>query len=215
MRQFLIAAAAACMLAACGAGADGPPLPRVQAGATPPSTQSPGSPTEQTTVTDEVRQQLITQIGQLLTQTQQQFASGAHTIGNDTIVPMQPGHDHRYVVDLNAGAMYGFIGACDGDCTNVDIELISMTTGGVVANDMLPDDYPIVSYRPEANGQYMVRLLMQACTRSPCYAGVREISDTPQAGGAATTTQPTTGGDAPAPQQTTGGGDAGGTPGKP
>ena len=203
MRQFLIAAAAACMLAACGAGADGPPLPRVQAGATPPSTQSPGSPTEQTTVTDEVRQQLITQIGQLLTQTQQQFASGAHTVGNDTIVPMQPGHDHRYVVDLNAGAMYGFIGACDGDCTNVDIELISMTTGGVVANDMLPDDYPIVSYRPEANGQYMVRLLMQACTRSPCYAGVREISDTPQAGGATTTTQPTTGGD------------AGGTPGKP
>ena len=212
MRQFLIAAAAACMLAACGAGADGPPLPRVQAGATPPSTQSPGSPTEQTTVTDEVRQQLITQIGQLLTQTQNQFASGSHTIGNDTIVPMQPGHDHRYIVDLNAGAMYGFIGACDGDCTNVDIELISMTTGGVVANDMLPDDYPIVSYRPEANGQYMVRLLMQACTRSPCYAGVREISDTPQAGAPQQQTQ-----QAPqAPQQqTTGGGDAGGTPGKP
>ncbi|MBK8545015.1 MAG: hypothetical protein IPL62_16620 [Caulobacteraceae bacterium] len=74
MRQFRSRRCGA-LLAACGAGADGPPLPRVQAGATPPSTQSPGSPTEQTTVTDEVRQQLITQIGQLLTQTQQQFAS--------------------------------------------------------------------------------------------------------------------------------------------
>lgn len=207
MRKFLIAAAAACMLAACGAGADGPPLPQVQAGATPPSTQSPGSPTEQTTVTDEVRQQLITQIGQLLTQYQNQFASGSSTIGNDTIVPMQPGHDHRYIVDLNAGAMYGFIGACDGDCTNVDIELISMTTGGVVANDMLPDDYPIASYRPEANGQYMVRLLMQACTRSPCYAGVREISDTPQATANTPAPQAPAGTNAPA--------GAGGTPGKP
>ena len=94
----------------------------------------------------------------------------------------------------------------DGDCTNVDIELISMTTGGVVANDMLPDDFPIATYRPEANGQYMVRLLMQACTRSPCYAGFRVISDQPRA---AT--------NIPAPQQqtqapaTTGGG----TPGKP
>ena len=209
MRHLLVAAAAAFALAACGAGADGPPLPRVQAGATPPSTQSPGSPTEQTTVTDEVRQQLIAQIGQFLTGTQGQYASGSHTIGNDVIVPMQPGHDHRYVVDLTAGAMYGFIGACDGDCTNVDIELISMTTGGVVANDMLADDFPIVSYRPDANGQYMVRLLMQACTRSPCYAGVREISDTPQAGGA--TPQP----QAPAPTPTTDGGNTGTTPGKP
>lgn len=205
MRQFLIAAAAACMLAACGAGADGPPLPRVQAGATPPSTQSPGSPTEQTTVTDEVRQQLITGIGQLLTQYQTQMASGSHTIGNDTIVPMQPGHDYRFIVDLNGGQQYGFIGACDGDCTNVDIELISMTTGGVVANDMLPDDYPVASYRPDANGQYMVRLLMQACSQAPCYAGVREISDTPQAGANNT----------PAPAGTNAPAGAGGTPGKP
>jgi hypothetical protein len=207
MRQLLVAATAAFALAACGAGSDGPALPRVQAGATPPSTQSPASPTEQTRVTDEVRQQLIAQIGQFLSATQNQYAAGSHTIGNDTIVPMQPGRDHRYIVDLNAGAMYGFIGACDGDCTNIDIELISMTTGGVVANDMLPDDFPIVSYRPEANGQYMVRLLMQACTQAPCYAGVREISDTPGGGGAAT--QP------PAPTTTTDGGTSGGTPGKP
>lgn len=207
MRQFLIAAAAACMLAACGAGADGPPLPRVQAGATPPSTQSPGSPTQQTTVTDEVRQQLIAQIGQFLTATQSQYAAGSNTVGNDTIVPMQPGHDHRVVIDLVGGQQYGFIGACDGDCTNVDIELISMTTGGVVANDMLPDDFPIATYRPEANGQYMVRLLMQACTQSPCYAGFRVISDTPQANAQAPAPQAPSGTEAPA--------GAGGTPGKP
>jgi hypothetical protein len=125
-----------------------------------------------------VRQQLISQIGQYLGATQQQFAAGSSQVGADTIVPMQPGRDHRFLVDLNGGAAYAFIGACDGDCTNVDIELIDMNTGGVVANDMLPDDFPIASYRPTANGQYMVRLLMQACTTSPCYAGVRVVSDT-------------------------------------
>ncbi|ANP45929.1 hypothetical protein [Candidatus Viadribacter manganicus] len=204
MRQFLIAAAAACMLAACGAGADGPPLPRVQAGATPPSTQSPGSPTQQAQVTDEVRQQLIAQIGTQLGQLQGANAGNYTQVGSDTIVPMQPGHDHRFIVDLTAGTEYGFIGSCDGDCSNVDLELISMETGGVVANDMLPDDYPIFPYTPTANGQYMVRLLMQACTTSPCYAGVRIVSN----GANAAPPQ--------VPQQQTGGATTGGaTPGKP
>lgn len=202
MRQLLIAAAAAFALAACGQGADGPPLPQLQAGATPPSTQSAASPTEQTTVTEEVRQSLITGIGQQLTQLQSVNAPNYSPVGNDTIVPMQPGRDHRFIVDLTGGVEYGFIGTCDGDCSNVDIELISMETGGVVANDMLPDDYPIFPYTPAANGQYMVRLLMQACTRAPCYAGARVVSNAPaaQQGG----------------QTTTGGGTTGGaTPGKP
>ncbi|MGD9978961.1 MAG: hypothetical protein AB7H66_12090 [Hyphomonadaceae bacterium] len=210
MRQLWMAAALAAALAACGQGADGPPLPPVKAGATPPSTQSPASPTQQAQVTDEVRQQLIAQIGQFLGATQQQFAAGSHQVGSDTIVPMQPGRDHRFITNLTAGQTYGFIGACDGDCTNVDIELISMETGGVVANDMLPDDFPIASYRPPANGQYMVRLLMQACSTSPCYAGVRTISDTPQGGAPApsgVSSGTSTGTTAPAGE--------GGVPGKP
>ena len=39
------------------------------------------------------------------------------------------------------------VGACDADCNNVDIELISMTTCGVVAGDTLPDDYPVVNFK--------------------------------------------------------------------
>ena len=176
MRQILVSAVAALALVACGQGADGPALPQVQAGATPPSTQSPASPTEQTQVTDEVREQLIAQQGQFLDQVQQQFAAGLSNLQDDVIVPMQPGRDHRFIVSLTGGTDYAFLGACDGDCTNVDIEVISMTTGGVVANDMLPDDFPVVGYTPDADGQYMIRLLMQACTRAPCYAGVRSLT---------------------------------------
>lgn len=205
MRQLWVAGVVALMLAACGQGADGPALPPVKAGATPPSTQSPASGTEQTQVTDEVRQQLITMIGTQLGQLQGSNAPNYTPVGNDTIVPMQPGRDHRFVIDLTGGTEYGFIGACDGDCTNVDLELISMETGGVVANDMLPDDYPIFGFTPPANGQYMVRLLMQACSAAPCYAGARVVSN-----GA--------GAPPPAPPQAPAGGETtttGGTPGKP
>jgi len=205
MRQLLIAAAAALALAACGQGADGPPLPPLQAGATPPSTQSAASPTEQTTVTDEVRQQLIEGMSTQLTQLQGANAPNYTQVGSDTAVPMQPGRDFRFLVDLNAGQEYGFIGTCDGDCSNVDMELISMTTGGVVANDMLPDNYPIFPYTPTETGQYMVRLLMQACTHAPCYAGARVVTNGP-AGQPPQTQAPQTGGNT-----TTGGG----TPGKP
>lgn len=201
MRQFLIAAAAAFALAACGQGADGPPLPPLQAGATPPSTQSAASPTEQTTVTDEVRQQLITGMSTQLGQLQSVNAPNYTQVGQDTVVPMQPGRDFRFLVDLNAGQEYGFIGTCDGDCSNVDLELISMTTGGVVGNDMLPDNYPIFPYTPTETGQYMVRILMQACTQAPCFAGARVVTNgpagqppaAPQPDGAATTTNSTSG----------------------
>lgn len=181
MRSLMLAALAAFALAACNQGNSGPALPQVKAGATPPSVQSPASPTEQTEITDEVRTQLITQSGQLLDQLQSGLGGDRMAGFEDVIVPMQPGTDHRYVVSLTGGVQYGAIAICDGDCTNIDIEVISMDTGGVVANDMLPDDYPVASYTPEADGQYMIRMLMQACSRAPCYAGSRILTAPGQA----------------------------------
>jgi hypothetical protein len=94
----------------------------------------------------------------------------------DHIAGMQPGTDDRWVVDLVGGATYGIIGACDNECSNMDIELIDMTTGGVVASDLLPDDFPVVQFAAPANGRYMVRMLMQTCTVAPCYAGARVLA---------------------------------------
>jgi hypothetical protein len=58
-----------------------------------------------------------------------------------------------------------------------------MSTGGVVASDMLPDDYPVVQFTAPADGQYMVRTLLQNCTVAPCFVGSRAL--TQAAGGAA------------------------------
>jgi hypothetical protein len=180
LSRFAMAALAAFALVACGqSGGSGPPLPRLQEGAQAPTVLTPGEGgTQQATVTDEVRQQLIAQMTQFLDQAGQQFAPGmtAPEGMTDQIVPMQPGTDHRWVVSLTSGAAYTFLGACDGDCTNVDIEVIDMNTGGVVASDVLPDDFPVVQFSPPADGQYMARLMMRSCSVSPCYAGGRVVT---------------------------------------
>ncbi|GIK49249.1 MAG: hypothetical protein KJZ75_00355 [Hyphomonadaceae bacterium] len=177
MRRAILAAAAALALAACNQQAGGPALPPVQEGAQAPAQLTPAAGVRQAQITDEVRQQLIDNIGEQLGDIGETVAPGAAPPQGfaDVITPMQPSSDHRLVMDLTGGAQYSFIGACDGDCTNVDLELIDMRTGGVVASDMLDDDYPVVHYRPEANGRYMVRLLMQSCSVAPCYAGARAL----------------------------------------
>ncbi|MBY0564938.1 MAG: hypothetical protein K2P58_12220 [Hyphomonadaceae bacterium] len=185
IRNMVLAAVAALAVAACNQQGTGTALPPVQPGAQAPSTQaSQPAPAQQANVTAEVRQQLIDNIGQQLNQIAQNFAAGAQPPQGftDQIVPMQPATDHRFDIALTAGGAYTFIGACDGDCTNVDIELIDRRTGGVVASDMLPDDYPVVNFTAPANGQYIVRLLMQQCTVAPCYAGARVLQQ--GAGGA-------------------------------
>lgn len=177
MRRVMMAAAAALALAACNQQQAGPTLPKVQEGAQAPTQMTPAVGVRQAEITDEVRQQLIANIGEQLDAIQQNFAANMSPPQGftDAVIAMQPSSDHRFVMDLTGGAQYSFIGACDGDCTNVDIELIDMRTGGVVASDMLPDDYPVVNFSPPANGQYMVRMLMQTCTVAPCYAGARAL----------------------------------------
>lgn len=172
---MILAAAAVLALAACNQNS-GPALPRVQEGAVAPSTQTPQPGARQASDLEAQREGLIQNIDQMLDQMEQ--ASGLTPAQGvaDQIAAMQPGTDNRAVIPLNGGSSYTIVGACDGDCTNMDIELISMTTGGVVASDMLPDDFPVVNYAATENGQYMVRMLMQACSVAPCYGGARVLT---------------------------------------
>jgi len=190
MRRLMLAAAAVLALAACNQGSSGPALPTLQEGAVAPSTQTPQPGTPQATDLDAQREGLLQGLDQMLDGMQTQSGMAAAEGIADQIAELQPGTDSRAVVSLVAGTGYTFVGACDGDCSNLDIELISMETGGVVASDMLPDDFPVVNFTPPANGQYMVRMLMQTCTLAPCFAGTRAL----QVAAAATPTGATDGG---------------------
>lgn len=185
MRRMMFAAAAVLALAACNPLANGPELPPLQEGAQAPSTQTPPTgEVEQVRINDENRRAVEANVVDLLNQIGEGAARGATPPEGfeDRIVALQPGTDHRFVVSLTGGTNYSFIGACDADCSNVDIELIDMTTGGVVGSDLLDDDYPVVHYAPQANGEYMVRLMMQTCTRAPCYTAARMLAHPTSAG---------------------------------
>jgi hypothetical protein len=179
MRKMMLAAAAALAVAACNQmGAGGPSLPAPQPGVQAPSVQTPpATPPEQIQISDQNRREVLQNINDQLTQIGANFAAGMAAPQGfaDETAAMQPGTDHVWRFDLTANTQYSVVGACDADCTNVDIELID-SRGGVVASDMLPDDYPVVPFTPTENGTYYARLLMQSCTRAPCYAGMRVLT---------------------------------------
>jgi hypothetical protein len=177
IRQMMFAAAAALALSACGQGGTGAELPKTQEGAQAP-TELNAQTARQDNLTAEERAQLETLVASYLANVQQQVGGGLNPAQgfSDEVTGMQPGTDHRWQVNLNSGTAYRIIGACDNECSNMDIELIDVRTGGVVASDTLPDDYPVVNFTPPANGQYIVRMMMITCTIAPCYAGARVLS---------------------------------------
>lgn len=191
MKRLVLAAAAVLALAACdavpgltgGAGGGGPSIPETPAGAQAPTVLEGGAGgTQQAQISAEERGQLEALVRGYVDDVQSNFGSGmAPAAGfQDVIVPMQPNTDHRWNVDLVAGTPYRFIGACDNECSNLDFELIA-PGGGVVASDLLPDDYPVAEFTPTENGRYIARMLMRTCTIAPCYAGARVLSAAPAA----------------------------------
>ena len=71
-----------------------------------------------------------------------------------------------------AGKPYLVFGACDGDCTVVDLALLD-ASGAVIKSDTDSADFPVLDYTPTAAGAYTVRITMAKCAVAPCYAGAR------------------------------------------
>lgn len=165
-------AALAVALAACNPAGPRAPAHPSQSQATATGT------TQQVQISAANRAEVENNIRELLTQSATQFASGGVPIAGveDALTAIQPGTDHQYPVELTAGSNYIFVGVCDADCTNVDLELLDGATGAVVGSDLLDDDYPVVQYTPTANATYFVRLILRTCTQAPCYVGARGLT---------------------------------------
>ncbi len=71
---------------------------------------------------------------------------------------------------LSAGTQYMVIGACDEDCTDIDI-VVKDEDGDVVAQDFADDDVPIVRFTPSASGRFTIETSMYDCTAYYCYFG--------------------------------------------
>jgi hypothetical protein len=57
--------------------------------------------------------------------------------------------------------------SCDDDCTDLDIFLYDAVSGDLVDEDILLDDFPIVT--APYDGNFLIEVLMVTCSVEPCY----------------------------------------------
>ena len=84
---------------------------------------------------------------------------------------LDEGESGWYTLTLRAGWEYELIGACDEDCSDVDLRIYDENSN-LIDSDELPDDYPIVEVAPRWTGEFDVRLKMYSCDAEPCRAGL-------------------------------------------
>lgn len=92
----------------------------------------------------------------------------------DAVTGLNLNGEHRWQVRLRGGQAYAFIGACDNECSNVDL-VLEDGAGAAVDSDVLADDYPLVEVIPPADGVYTLRIQLKSCTMAPCYVGARLV----------------------------------------
>jgi len=76
------------------------------------------------------------------------------------------------MINLNSGTRYAFVGVCDNDCTDVDLQLFG-GDGTKIAEDMETDDKPVLQFIAPYTGSYRMKVLMPTCNTNPCYYGVQ------------------------------------------
>lgn len=74
-------------------------------------------------------------------------------------------------LELDVGMEYQIMGACDEDCSDLDLILYD-GRGNVIDSDLLDDDYPVVSVEVVRSGRFTVRVSMAACSAEPCRYGI-------------------------------------------
>jgi hypothetical protein len=71
---------------------------------------------------------------------------------------------------LAANTEYLVTGACDNDCSDLDI-FVKDANGTVIAKDDSADDIPVVRFTARTAGRYSIDVRMHQCSANPCYFG--------------------------------------------
>lgn len=71
-----------------------------------------------------------------------------------------------------AGVEYVLFGACDNDCTDVDL-IVYDQNGRMVKRDILADDKPVVMFSATRSAKYRIEVVMAVCSTEPCRYGLQ------------------------------------------
>lgn len=85
--------------------------------------------------------------------------------------------EQTWSVPLVAGAEYLVVGACDPDCSDLDLDIAR--NGSSVDADAAADDMPIVVVEQAETGEYEVTATMYECIAEPCFYGFVVLARAP------------------------------------
>jgi hypothetical protein len=99
-------------------------------------------------------------------------ASGnGYTTRNYILGRLDQGDTDTWSLTLYSGNDYKVVGACDGDCRDVDL-FVEDDDGRTVGSDESRDDTPIVNVHINNTGTYKFKVKMYDCKENPCYYGI-------------------------------------------
>jgi hypothetical protein len=112
------------------------------------------------------------QVRRMLQQAGQKFEERGYSMTHQIFTGSLNDDSNEYVnVPLSIGTTYALMGACDTDCSDLDLTLYD-SRGNQVSQDVEMDDFPIVSVTPSRTGTYRVKVTMATCSAEPCRYGV-------------------------------------------
>lgn len=76
-----------------------------------------------------------------------------------------------YTVTLREDRSYRIFGACDADCSDLDLWIYD-EYDNLIDHDTASDDTPILEVTPRWTGSFRIRVRMYSCRREPCYFGL-------------------------------------------
>lgn len=79
---------------------------------------------------------------------------------------------HVWSVYLREGVSYRVYGACDDNCSDLDMEIYG-ADGALAARDVARNDTPFVEITAAATGRHHVRLWLYDCAAETCHVAAR------------------------------------------
>src|SRR4051794_23351487 len=112
------------------------------------------------------------QVRLLLQQAGHTFEERGYSMTHQIYTGSLRNHTSEFVtLQLDIGTQYQIMGACDADCSDMDLTIYA-PNGNEVDTDVEMDDFPIVSVSPSRSGTYRVKVVMATCSAEPCRYGV-------------------------------------------
>ena len=87
---------------------------------------------------------------------------------------LDDGESERLTIRIGAGMESQLIGACDTDCSDLDLTLYD-SSGKEVDSDLQLDDFPIVAALPSRDAVYTILVSMADCNAEPCRYAIQQF----------------------------------------